>query len=494
MKKKLQKFNNVTLDKREDSQFIDNLIKRVENFLFNELYLEDTDRILIAVSGGVDSITMLDIMIKIGEKFKIKIFGAHFNHKLRGINAEEDEKHVKKFCTVRKVELLTGAGDVKEYARKNSLSIEHAARNLRYNFLERAAHHFNCSMVATAHTLDDLTETFFLNLFRGTGLTGLCGIPKKRHLTKKISLIRPLINISKEELITYARERGLMWREDETNLQMNFTRNKIRRNLLPFIKNEFEPSINDKINRTTKLLSGADKFINEYIDSIIDKITFNKTAEGFSIKLSLFSSLHEFIQGELLQQLITTKYHQLPLPMNIVDRIKALSDSNIGTIVDISIDLFVLRDRNSLIIGKRKKNLVERIEIEKPKIIGEIGEYDINGNKIILSEVKKRSVKLSESGTIEYFDFDLVPSRLIIRRWHKGDTFIPLGMKGKMKVSDFLINNKIPLIDKQDMLLLTSGKEILWVCGLRIDDRFKITDKTTRYLSAELITHSGFLE
>ncbi|OGU90889.1 MAG: tRNA lysidine(34) synthetase TilS [Ignavibacteria bacterium RIFOXYA2_FULL_35_10] len=493
MKNKLQKVDIEKPDKKEDSQFTDILIKRVENFLFNELYIEDGDRILIAVSGGVDSVTLLDIMYRLSKFHNFKIFPVHFNHKLRGKQSDEDEKFTKKISTSYRLEFFSGTGDVRQYASKNSLSIEHSARILRYNFLERAAQHFNCSMVATAHTLDDMTETFFLNLLRGTGLTGLCGIPKKRYLTKKIFLIRPLINISKYDLKTYAGQRGIKWREDETNLLMNFTRNKIRGKLLPFIKNEFEPSINDKIYRTTKLLTGADRFVSEYIDSFVDKITFNKTTEGFSIKLSMFNNLDEFIQGELLQHLITTKYHQPALPMNLIDRIKNMADSNIGTIVDISKDLYALRDRNSLIIGKRKKNLVNMIEIEKPTVVdaptvvGAHGEYEIEGNKIILSEVKKKSVRLVESGSIEFLDFDLLPSRLIIRRWQKGDTFIPLGMKGKMKISDFLINNKISLIDKQDILLLTTGKDIIWVCGLRIDDRFKITVKTTRYLRAELI-------
>ncbi len=489
MKKKNRKFDIETPDKVEDSRFIDILIKRVENFLLNELYIEDGDRILVAVSGGVDSITLLDIMVRLSRIHNLKIFPVHFNHKLRGKQSDEDEKFVKKISTSCGLQFFSGYGDVKQYARKNSLSIEHAARILRYNFLERAAHHFNCSIVATAHTLDDLAETFFLNLFRGTGLTGLCSIPKKRPLTRKISIIRPLLNLSKEELIIYAEHIGLKWREDETNLLMNFTRNKIRRKLLPFIKDEFEPSIAEKINRTAKLLTGADRFIREYIISILDKITFNKTSEGFSIKLNMFNSLDEFIQGEILQDLITTKYQQTPLPMNIVDRIKALADSNIGTIVDINKYLFALRDRNSIIIGKRKKNLVKRIEIEKPAVMGALAEYEIDGNKIFLSEVNKRSVRLVESGTVEFLDFDLVASRLLIRRWQKGDSFTPLGMKGKMKVSDFLINNKISLNEKQDVLLLTTGNDIIWVCGLRIDDRFKITGNTTRYLRVELVKH-----
>ncbi|TAL71091.1 MAG: tRNA lysidine(34) synthetase TilS [Bacteroidetes bacterium] len=481
MKDKLKNKININ-EKTYVNQIHDVLIDKVENFLFNELYIESGERILVAVSGGVDSITMLDILFRISKFHNLEIIPIHFNHKLRGKNSDEDEKFVKNFCISYGLNCIISKGDVKGYAVKKSLSIEQAARILRYNFFERAAHELNCSFVATAHTSDDLTETFFLNLFRGTGLTGLCGIPKRRHLTRKINVIRPILSIKKDELIKYAEKHGLKWREDETNILMNFARNKIRKKLIPFIKAEFESNINEKIVKTAKLLSGAERQISEYVASLVDRITTNKTSEGFSIKLEMFKSLDDFIQGELIEMLVTEKYRQPSLSMVTIDRICGLVDSKIGTIVDINKDLFALRDRNKIIISKRKNSNASKIEVSKE------GEFEFNGNKIILKEVKRNEVKLAESGRIEFIDFDLIPPRIFIRSWEKGDNFIPLGMNGKMKISDFLINNKLSLLDKQDIFLLTTGKDIIWVSGLRIDNRFKITKKTKRFLKLELIS------
>ncbi|MBI5324054.1 MAG: tRNA lysidine(34) synthetase TilS [Ignavibacteriae bacterium] len=457
------------------------LLKKVENYLINELFVENGDKLVIAVSGGVDSIVLLNLIYQLSFIYNFKIIPAHFNHKLRGKRADDDEKFVKSICNDYKLKCISGKGDVRQYAGKNSLSIEHAARVLRYNFLERVAHENNCSLVATAHTLDDMTETFFLNLLRGSGITGLCGIPKKRLLTKKVSLIRPLINITKDELKSYANKKGLKWSEDESNKLMNFTRNKIRKKLIPLIREDFEPGINEKIQRTTSLLSGAERYIKDYVAELTEKIITNRTSDGFAIKLGLFNSLDDFIQGELIEHLITTKYHQSPLTMANIERLKDLSESKIGTIVDISKDLFALKDRNKLIISKKRKNAQRRIELKKED------ETEFTGMKIILKEVKKKDVIFNQSVNIEYLDYDLIPQRLILRSWEKGDVFNPLGMKGKMKVSDFLINNKVSILDKKEILLLSTGKDIVWVCGMRIDDKYKVTNQTLRYLKVEII-------
>jgi tRNA(Ile)-lysidine synthase len=461
--------------------FLKEFFKKIESFIVNELFLGDGDRILCAVSGGVDSVSLLDILVNLGSKYNFTISVAHFNHKLRRKASDDDELFVKELAESYGLPFFNSSGNVRQYSLKNSLSIELAARELRYGFFEEALKKSRTNFIATAHTSDDVVETFLINLLRGSGLTGLSGIPAKRPFTNDASIIRPLLCFSKSQIIEYAMKKHLVWREDETNALLNYTRNKIRLDLLPKLRNEYNNSVNDALLRTAKLLNGADKFVTEHVGNLVKQIVTNKTSDGFSLKLNSLNTLDDFIQGEVIQYAITTQYHIPPLPMSIIDRIIDLSKCPVGSNIEINKNLTAYRDRVLIIIDKKKQNNYAELEIDRT------GEFKINGYQIILKEISKKSVKYSDDLNIEYFDFDLLPSRLILRSWKEGDKFIPLGMKGKMKVSDFLINLKISIPDKLKLLILATKNDIIWLCGLRSSDKFKITDKTKRFLRAEFI-------
>ncbi|MDQ1265629.1 MAG: tRNA(Ile)-lysidine synthase, partial [Bacteroidota bacterium] len=201
---------------------IQKFINSVEEFLLRELYIPDGSELLIAVSGGVDSCVLLDIIANISVNHKYILNVAHYNHGLRGSDSDSDENFVGKIAAEYNIPFHHSKGKVKQYAKKNALCIEHAARVLRYIFLERTSGMLKAEYVATAHTADDLAETFFINLFRGSGLTGLAAIPSKRLMSKTVKLIRPLIKMKKKDIIEYAKLRNLKWREDYTNAMVNF--------------------------------------------------------------------------------------------------------------------------------------------------------------------------------------------------------------------------------------------------------------------------------
>jgi tRNA(Ile)-lysidine synthase len=459
---------------------ISGFLKKLSNIIKNKLCLSAGDKVVLAVSGGVDSVVMLDSFSQISLETGLILSVVHFNHSLREESSERDEKFVYHLAHSYGLHIHTTKKDVKAYAAQTGLSIEQAARDLRYSFFEKIANSTNSHFIATAHTADDSAETVLINLLRGSGITGLSGISVKRPLTKKITVIRPFIDFHKQELIKYAQLQNLKWYEDETNELVIYTRNKVRNILLPLLKNEFNPSIIDTINRTALHIEGADSVISEHTNNALNSIRFDKKTEKLSVKISWFKSFSRFMQGEILQKVLETYYNMPPQSLSVIDRVIGLSDSATGALYDITPQIYALKDREYIYLGIRKIVDIKEETINPPGI------FDIGDIKLTMKVVKKNEVIFNTNPNIEYFDFDKINNPLIIRSWKTGDVFHPLGTNGSMKLSDFLINEKIDLIEKQNIRVLCAGKEIAWVIGNRISDNFKITENTKKYLQVTL--------
>ncbi len=477
---RLPKSKSVSNNQKNNPIFL-KFLQKVEHFLINDMLIDGASKIVLAVSGGVDSMTLLDVMAILAEKYQFKLAVAHFNHNLRGADSNKDLEFVKNEAKEYGIPFYFASGKVKKYAEKNSISIETAARVLRYNFFERVSRNFNADFVATAHTANDSVETFFINLFRGSGLTGLCGIPFRRQLIKDVLLIRPLIDFKKSQLIEYANIRNIKWREDNSNSLLEYTRNKVRLDLIPKLEQDFNPSIIDVINRTTKLIQSADKLIHNYVKKHLPDVIENVSSDSFCINIPIFSTFDKFVQGEMIQTAFLKYFRLSPPNLAKIDRILDLLDSDTGAFFEITKSITVAKDRNYLVFFKN----FEKKDVNF--IISKIGTYSVDGYKINLQEVSKRQVKFSSSANEEYLDFDLVPSLLYVRNWKEGDSFQPLGMQGTMKISDFLTNQKISFLERSKVLVLCSKNDIIWVIGRRINDKYKVTEETKRFLKVELI-------
>ncbi|MCK5742398.1 MAG: tRNA lysidine(34) synthetase TilS, partial [Chlorobi bacterium] len=468
-------------DAQMKNKSISDFLTKFEDYLHNEAHIDEYSKIMIAVSGGVDSMSLLDALANLAHEYKFKLYVAHYNHKLRGLSSDADEELVRKTADKYNIPYYKSTGNVRQHSEKLGLSLELAARNLRYRFFERMAKTLKVNYIVTGHTSDDTAETFLLNLIRGSGITGLSGIPRQRYIGKNISIVRPYLNMRKQEIIRYAKARKLKWNEDESNSLLFFTRNKVRHDLIPKLKDDYSPAIIDVINRTSKLLRGADNYISEQVQKMLQSVIRNKVGTRFSVLISLFNTFDEFIQGEVLQTALTSFYKMQNVSMQTIDRILELLQKPTGALCEVNKSIIALRDRDYIIFDKKKENFNINLPINKS------GEFVAGNAKLILSKVAKKDINYDDSPNVEYFDADLLPSRLYIRSYMPGDAFQPLGMTGTMKISDFLTNEKMPLIDKPYVLMLATQNDIAWICGKRISDKFKITDDTKNVVKAEYI-------
>lgn len=475
------KVNDIFIIERFESDFIKKFLKKISLFFDSQIFPDSKNKFVVGLSGGIDSVVLLDVFYILSKKYGFEVIAAHFNHKLRDKESDIDEKFSKNLAEKYNFKFYSGNGNVRNYSEKNKISIELAARTLRYNFFERTSRNIDADYVATAHHKDDLSETFIINLFRGSGLKGLRGIPQIRKLVKNVRLIRPLLDFTKEDIINYAKERKLKWREDSSNKISDYTRNKVRNELIPIMKKDFSVSVIDTIARAAKHINGANEIISDYVENNLTKVVDEVEQEKVSLNLNILKTYSEFIQGELLIAILKKYFRINSINLNNIDRILYLQLSETGSFAELPEKIIAIKDRDFLILSRKSINFDYKEKIAYP------GEYRIGKYKLKLDIVTKRQIKLTPDSNVEFFDMSLLPTFLEIRTWKDGDHFTPLGMNGTMKVSDFLTNNKVSVLEKSNVLVLTNQVDIIWVCGYRINEKYKINNNTKKALKAQLV-------
>lgn len=435
------------------------------NYIKKEKLFSVSDKVLLTVSGGIDSIALCDLFHKSGLKFGI----AHCNFKLRGKESDKDEKFVESLATKYNVTFHSTTFKTKAFAKKNKLSIQVAARELRYNWFEEVKQEFKYKYIATAHHLDDSIETFFINFTRGTGISGLHGI-----LPKQGAIIRPLLYATKVDIEAYAKKNKLKHREDSSNASDKYTRNKIRHHIIPVLK-ELNPAFEKSASATIQHLIDVETIYKTQIDNKRSSIV--KT-ENSIIKITI-ASLQE------LNPLHTYLYEFLK-PFNFsashVEEIISAFDGESGKQF-FSETHRLIKDRNALLIQPLTLQLEEA---QSFKINKGQSEFISNSLKLKFETLPLENYQPTNSQSIANLDFDKLHFPLELRKWQQGDVFYPLGMKGRKKLSDFFVDKKLSLYQKENCWLLTSEGKIVWIIGLRIDDRFKVSPQTSKIYQATL--------
>ncbi len=421
-----------------------------ENHLF-----KDGDKVIVAVSGGVDSMTLADLMLRSGCEVVI----AHCNFHLRGEDSNGDEQFVRDFAENHNVKCFVNQFDTRQYAEEHGVSIEMAARDLRYSWFEELRKSLNFDKIAVAHHSDDQIETFFINLFRSAGLHGLKGMRPANG-----ALIRPLLWASRNDIMAYAHQHGMKWREDCTNAESFYLRNKIRNLLLPVV-DEINPEGRKAILRSIANLSSEDELYRQLLESELNK----SIKEGDSQRVD-----KNFFAGACGRQLLFEWLRQFGFNSDQTDSVFKAMNGLSGK--------HFLSDTHEVIVNRADFELVPLARDNNEDVIVTINEEtaSVQEHQLHFSRyIKNESFVMNTSAEYAYLDFDKLKFPLKIRHWRRGDRFRPLGMKGQKLLSDFFVDEGFTSLQKTNVsILLTADDDIVWIVGHRIDDRFKITGAT----------------
>lgn len=414
-------------------------------------------KFLVAVSGGPDSVALLHAMYKLNCNCAV----AHCNFHLRGKDSDDDAGLVKKLSVVYGFVFHIAEFDTVTYAKEERLSVEMAARNLRYNWFDELIDEYKYDYVVIAHNANDTIETFFMNLVRGTGIKGLCGIPKKRG-----NIIRPMMNVSRPEVMEYIQQNGLEYHIDKTNSDVAYTRNFIRHNILPQFLNLNPSFVNTMLSNISRLSDISD-VVDEYSSQLYD-IAVEEKNNLLKINLSLLAKSK--VRSEVLFKWLYP-FGFSSDDIKLISRFENLqsgkhffSDSSVA-----------LLDRNSLIIADRK-------EFEPDDSVFNVS-FDIDYPITITHQIiDKKDFVLEKNPNVACLDADKCSGLLTLRHWRKGDSFVPFGMRGSRKLSDFFNDCKLSVIEKNRVWLLCMDDEIVWVVGMRISNKYAVTGNTNKIL------------
>lgn len=454
---------------------INKIEQKVIRFIDEKNLINKNDRVLIALSGGPDSVFLLHFLNKFIKRFKIELGALHLNHRLRGKEADEDEKFCEKICKDLNVEYFSVKKNVRSFALKRKISFEEAGREIRYSVLKSTALKNKYNKIATAHNSNDNTESVFLNLIKGTGIKGISGIAVKRD-----NIIRPIVKLKKDEILNYLEENKLSFRIDQTNFSNDYERNFLRNEIIPLIKSKLNPSLEDSVFKTSEVFKKISLKIDREIESFFNTVKFDSDRNNLTLFPGKLKDLNDDLLGDFLRASVKRNF-LTQISFNDVNKIILLFNSETGKKVNLSENLSAVKERNQIIIfkdlNKEEFYLNKIITINKPA--------RLNGKTLYINRVSKNDVKLSNDKTIEYISGDEC-GKFSVRAWKEGDRFFPIGFIlpggrcGSKKISDFLNEQKIPSILKKKQLVLTTRKNIVWVLGLRLDSRFKLTENTKK--------------
>jgi tRNA(Ile)-lysidine synthase len=433
------------------------LTRFVHNIVEKKLFAP-SDRLLIAVSGGVDSVVLCDLCRNAGFNFEI----AHANFQLRGEDSELDECFVKGLADRFGVPFHVRKFDTPAYAGQKKFSIQVAARELRYEWFSQLLDN-GPGILLTAHHADDNIETVLMNFFRGTGITGLRGM-----LAKHDRIVRPLLFATKKDILAYAKERKLSWREDVSNTSDKYSRNYFRNAVIPMVYKIY-PEVEANISHNISRFAEADELYQQAIALHKRKLL---ECKGDEVHIPIL----KLLKLTPLQTIVFEVIKDYGFTSHQVSEVIHLTEAAQGSYVQ-SASHRIIKNRNWLIIAPNNNENGVNVIIDDNE-----SEVRFTGGTLKIGSGNSDSVNFSNDSHVAELDHRRIKFPLLLRKWKAGDYFYPLGMKKKKKISRFLIDNKLSKTDKEKLYVIESDKKICWVVGMRIDERFKITASTKKVL------------
>ena len=430
---------------------------KVQQFITEKSLFIREDKLILGISGGADSVCLMHVFLELGYSFEL----AHCNFNLRGEESDADEYFVKDLAKEYQLKIHVKQFDTLVYAAENKISTQMAARDLRYAWFEKLRIKSSAKYLAIAHHANDDVETFFINLVRGSGLKGFLGIKEKNN-----AIVRPLLSVSRLEIEQYLKDRGLVFREDSSNASVKYLRNKIRHELIPLLA-QMNPSIQQTVKDEMRILEGVAQIYASKVEEVRKDLTQEKNGI-VQLEISALLALNP-LHSYLYELLSAYGFYA-------VEAISKALQGQSGKQFFSSTHQLVVDRENIFISLLNKENEVfeiteKTISLVHPLVIN----FKVIADKTIIYD-----------NNIAQLDVDKLKFPLTLRKWKEGDKFMPLGMKKFKKLSDFFIDSKFSIIDKQEQWLLCSGVDIVWVLGCRIDERYKLESNTKKVYIAQL--------
>ena len=470
-------------------QGVKDIIKRIERTISRFNMLGYGDRVLVAVSGGADSVVLLDVLNRLKDALSLTLVVAHFDHGLRPRDDEKETRFVAALATHIDLPFVTEKALTPPGG--NGMSLEEEARDLRYEFLYGARTAHGAQKIALGHTLDDQAETVLMRLLRGSGIRGLSGIPPVRHP----DIIRPLIEVTRREIERYLAHRNLKHITDPSNLEKQHLRNRIRLELLPQLKT-YQPGIVRILGQTAEIMGNEDRWMErEAMGWIEGAVTVFETGDH-SLPLEAFGKLAPALQSRVIRRIIRRVQGGLRrIHLRHIDAVKCLTRGRPQKRLNLPNGVKVIRTYDTLLFTQRseKKHKGFHTTLEGP------GTFSIDAVPCTVTieelETKKTIPEIKDlSPWIAHLDGDRIAYPLVMRCFAPGDRFVPLGMTGHKKLKDFFVDQKIPIHVRKRIPLLCRGEDLVWVCGLRLDERFKVRPETKKVIRISLALSPGPLK
>jgi tRNA(Ile)-lysidine synthase len=443
--------------------------------------LKKGDHLIVGVSGGVDSMVLLHLLNDCREAFDLFLIIANINHGLRPEESEREAELVRKESERLGLPFEYAQFNVKEFQKLGGLSLQDAARRIRFQFFNDLLHKHDAQKIVLGHNADDQVETILLRLIRGSGVQGLKGILPIREER----VIRPLLEIWRVEIESYASKKRIPFLLDSSNLKKDYLRNRIRLSLIPLIEKEYQPNFKKTLLRTSIVLREENNYLERGADEAYHKIVREEKGT-FSFKFSEYQSLPPAIQWRVVRKILGSIYHWGVITedgewSDVNKTYLALNRSAPSLFLELPHGIWFEKRYNNVLLGKGDVKPSPPFEVELffpgRTLIEEIGK------EVVIEEKKRDEFTVSnEPPHIAFIDYESLQFPLIMRNFRPGDRFVPLGAKGSQKLKEFFIDHKVPRFERPKIPLLISGEMIAWIVGYRIDDRVKVTEKTKRVL------------
>ena len=457
------------------------MIKKVIKTIEKYALLEKKDRVVVALSGGPDSTALLAVLSQISKLMDFNIIVAHYNHGLRGTSSDEDEKHSQELATKLGFVFISEKMDAK--LRQKGLSPEDFYRQQRYQFLNKVAEDYKAQKIALGHNIQDQAETVLLNLLRGSGLEGLRGILPMREG----KFIRPLIEVSRPEIVAFLSYAGISYCQDSSNSSSIYLRNKIRSELIPYLKEKYNPKIIENLAQMAEILRQDDDYISNSVKQALESKHIQNQPDGIFLNIEHVRGLEPAIRSRLFKNILESLSPEKNgfSFSNIKDLEKLAQVAESGKRITLPFGIEAKREYAKLILTRDHAGL-KQIDYEYAvNIPGIIHVKEIN-RTICVEKIPRDKMDLQSKNKI-YLDLDKIQQPVILRNRRNGDKFQPLGMKGRQKIKSLFINQKIPRDKRNEVMLIVDQDSVIWIENMHLSERVKISAQTINILCLEII-------